>query len=71
MKKKGVLWILSGIIIFLGILFIAQSQSIVGPTQSFMYDNPEWIINGSILLSVGILIMISCVVISLWKNKRV
>ncbi|MFB5598716.1 MAG: hypothetical protein ACE5SW_00615 [Nitrososphaeraceae archaeon] len=71
MKKKGVLWILSGIIIFLGILFIAQSQSIVGPTQSFMYDNPEWSINGSILLSVGILIMISCVVISLWKNKRV
>lgn len=71
MKKKGVLWILSGIIIFLGILFIAQSQSIVGPTQSFMYDNPEWSINGSILLSVGILIMISCVVISLWKNKKV
>lgn len=71
MKKIGILWLISGIIIFLGILFIAQSESIVGPTQSFMYDNPEWSINGSILLSVGILIMISCVVISLRKNKRV
>jgi uncharacterized membrane protein len=44
------------IIIIMGVIFSLQSQSVVGPTSSFMYDNPEWTVNGSIVIAVGIII---------------
>ncbi|MDR4510844.1 MAG: hypothetical protein MRJ93_03960 [Nitrososphaeraceae archaeon] len=70
MKSTKILYLISGGFVFFGILFIAQSQSFVGPTQSFMYDNPEWEVNGSILLSIGILIFLSALTMTIWKNKR-
>jgi ABC-type xylose transport system permease subunit len=70
MKTTTVFYVFSGILIFLGILFIAQSQSYVGPTQSFMHNNPEWSIKGSILITIGILILISYIIISIWKRKK-
>ncbi len=30
-----------------------QSKSIVGPTSSFMYQNPEWTINGYVIIAIG------------------
>ena len=45
--------IIGSIIIAFGILFTAQSQSLVGPESSFMYRNPEWAVNGSIIAAVG------------------
>jgi hypothetical protein len=50
---------LAGIILTLaGIIFILQSNSIIGPISSFMYKNPQWGINGFILVIIGIIIAI-------------
>lgn len=70
MKRFNILYLISGCFIFFGILFIAQSHSFVGPTQSFMYDNPEWEVNGSILIGIGILIFVSALIITIWTKKR-
>ena len=34
------------IIIIFGIIFHFQGQGIIGPEQSFMYENPTWIDSG-------------------------
>jgi len=45
--KIGMLIIGIGIIVIIfGIVFFLQGQSVVGPKSSFMYSNPQWIING-------------------------
>lgn len=51
------------IVLGLGIIFHLQGQSIVGPTSSFMYANPDWIsygiqiaLVGAVVLGVGITI---------------
>ncbi len=46
------------LIIILGIIFTAQSKSVLGPSNSFMYSNPSWTINGSVLIIVGIIILV-------------
>ncbi len=46
------------ILTILGIIFTLQSKSIVGPSSSFMYSNPGWTINGSIIIGIGILILV-------------
>ena len=49
--------IISGIvIIFSGIIFTAQSRSIVGPNTSFMYDNPDWTLKGLVIIGAGFII---------------
>lgn len=60
---------LGSIIIAFGILFIAQSQSLVGPESSFMYRNPEWAVNGSIIAAVGAAIIIGGIVASIKRKK--
>ena len=51
-----------------GLVFTAQSKSIVGPESSFMYKNPQWTINGYVILGVSLAIIFSGVVI--WISKR-
>ena len=46
------------LIIVLGIIFSAQSKSMLGPSNSFMYSNPSWTINGSVLIIIGIIILV-------------
>lgn len=70
MKRSDILYVLSGCFIFFGILFVAQSHSFVGPTQSFMYDNPEWEVNGSLFIGIGILIFVSALTITIWTKKK-
>ncbi len=41
------------IIMAFGVLFVAQSQSLVGPEGSFMYGNPDWATNGSVIIVIG------------------
>ena len=48
-----------------GIIFTLQSNSIVGPTSSFMYQNPEWTINGYVIIAIGIIIGIFGII--LWQ----
>lgn len=57
MKRIGRILIIVGIIVvILGVIFSLQSKSVVGPSSSFMYDNPEWTVNGSIIIAVGVII---------------
>ena len=45
------------IIAIFGIVFFLQGQSLVGPKSSFMYSNPQWILNGQWITIIGIIIL--------------
>ena len=45
------------IITIFGIVFFLQGQSLVGPKSSFMYSNPQWMINGQWIAIIGIIIL--------------
>lgn len=68
MNVSKIIVIAGSVILSFGILFIAQSQSVVGPESSFMYRNPEWATNGSIIAAVGA-IMIAGGIIFWLKHK--
>ena len=58
-KKLSNYLTLAGTLLTLaGTVFILQSNSIIGPSSSFMYKNPEWSTNGFILIIIGIIIAI-------------
>jgi len=52
------------IVIIFGIVFFLQGKSIVGPKSSFMYSNPQWIINGQWIAIIGIVILVAGLLIS-------
>ena len=59
------------ILVAAGIIFTMQSNSVVGPSTSFMYDNPEWTNNGFIIIVTGVvLILIGFTVSQLKKQRR-
>ncbi|MHB8545837.1 MAG: hypothetical protein ACYDAJ_03640 [Nitrosotalea sp.] len=69
MKAKIVI-ILIGIVVFsFGILFYLQGNSMAGPTSSFMYSNPKWIVNGQWIAVGGALILAAGLGISLRRPK--
>ncbi|HYF99223.1 MAG TPA: hypothetical protein VD815_03960 [Candidatus Saccharimonadales bacterium] len=45
-------------IIFAGIVFQLQSISILGPESSFMYNNESWTLNGIIIVTLGIVLLL-------------
>lgn len=51
MNLSVLIVILGFSIIFFGAVFYLQSKSVIGPAQSFMYNNAEWNINGLIIIS--------------------
>ena len=68
LKNTGKYLIILGVIIVTaGIIFTMQSKSIVGPTSSFMYQNPEWTINGYVIIAIGTIIGIFGII--LWQIK--
>jgi hypothetical protein len=59
------------ILVAAGIIFTMQSNSVVGPSTSFMYDNPEWTSNGFIIIVIGIfLVLIGFAALQLKKHRR-
>ena len=52
------------IVMIFGTMFFLQGHSIVGPKSSFMYSNPQWIINGQWIVIVGIIILVVGLLIS-------
>ena len=72
MNSIGKSLIIVGTIIFtLGVIFSLQSKSVIGPSSSFMYDNPEWAVNGSIIIASGIIVVtVGGVIILFSKRKR-
>ena len=45
------------VIIMLGVIFLLQSKSSLGPSTSFMYSNPEWTLNGYIIIGMGVIVI--------------
>lgn len=63
-----ILIVIGIVCIISGLVFAAQSKSLVGPQSSFMYSNPEWTLNGFLILGVGFIILISG--IAIWGYKK-
>ena len=57
------------ITLIFGIIFYLQGNSIVGPTSSFMYSNPKWIVNGQWIAVSGVLILAAGLGISLRRPR--
>jgi hypothetical protein len=63
-KNTGKYLIITGLILIIaGIVFIFQSKSIVGPSSSFMYQNPEWTVNGYVIIAIGTIISVFGIVV--------
>jgi hypothetical protein len=54
-----ILLVVGFILIIAGIIFVAQSNSVIGPQSSFMYSNPQWTINGFAIF-IGGLVTLAC-----------
>lgn len=68
--RVGIAVMFIGIVAFVfGIIFYLQGNSLVGPTSSFMYSNPKWIVNGQWIAVVGVLILSAGLGISLRRPK--
>ena len=55
--RMGMILAVAGLItaVFGGI-FHLQGQAIVGPEESFMYSNPDWITYGIQIITAGVLL---------------
>ena len=58
------------IIIILGVIFLLQSKSSLGPSTSFMYSNPEWTANGYIIIAVGVMVTGVSVITRQYSKKH-
>ncbi|HXU96262.1 MAG TPA: hypothetical protein VFP45_07505 [Candidatus Nitrosotalea sp.] len=68
--RIGIVMIGMGItVVIFGIIFYLQGNSIVGPTSSFMYSNPQWIVNGQWIAVSGVLILAAGLGISLRRPR--
>lgn len=66
-KNTGKYLIIIGLMLIIaGIVFTMQSKSIVGPSSSFMYQNPEWTINGYVIIAIGTIISVFGIVV--WQG---
>ena len=57
------------IIIIFGKVFQFQGQGIIGPEQSFMYENRSWVDNGTYIAMLGVIIILIGYVVE--KKKSV
>lgn len=57
------------VIIAFGIIFFLQGNSRVGPTSSFMYSNPKWILNGLLIAAGGVAVLCTGIWLSLRRPK--
>ena len=61
--------VLGCILVIVGIIFTAQSKSVIGPQSSFMYNNPQWTSNGYTISIIGLLILAGSISIRLIKKN--
>ena len=67
---KKTLVVVGAILVMLGILFVAQSKSVVGPQSSFMYSNPQWIVNGFAICIIGLVVLVCGITIHYIKQAQ-
>jgi hypothetical protein len=58
------------IIVALGIIFKLQGESVIGPSSSFMYNDPIWSLNGYILVAIGLGLIVSGAAIGYYYRSR-
>jgi len=58
------------IVLAFGIIFHLQGQGIVGPQESFMYENPVWITHGLQIAIIGILIIGGGAGVKIYYTKK-
>jgi divalent metal cation (Fe/Co/Zn/Cd) transporter len=70
-RKYETSLIIAGIIMILaGVIFTLQSNSAIGPSSSFMYNNPEWTNNGLIIIIIGaILVIVGLTILQIKKRN--
>ena len=54
------------VILAFGVIFFLQGNSVVGPTSSFMYSNPKWIVNGLWVAAGGMAV----IAVGIWLKLR-
>jgi hypothetical protein len=54
---KIIIEIIGIALILAGLIFTAQSKSLLGPQSSIMYNNPTWTLNGSMIIMAGAIIL--------------
>jgi hypothetical protein len=64
-----ILFVIGALCTVAGLIFTAQSKSLVGPQSSFMYSKPEWTANGFVILGVGLAILFSGIAIWIYINS--
>jgi len=65
-----ILLVVGFILIIAGIIFVAQSNSMIGPQSSFMYSNPQWTVNGFTISVAGLSILVCALVIHFVKINK-
>jgi len=61
---------IGAIILAFGIIFHLQGQGVVGPQESFMYENPNWITYGQQIAVIGILIIGGGIGVKIYFTKK-
>ena len=58
------------LLIITGIIFQLQSNSMIGPSSSFMYANPDWTYNGLIIIGIGVSVIVIGLYLKIRTNKN-
>ncbi|MBI3253984.1 MAG: hypothetical protein HYZ56_04710 [Nitrosopumilales archaeon] len=70
-KKLPISIIVIGVIVLsFGIIFHLQGQGVIGPQESFMYENPNWITYGQQIAVIGILIIGVGIGVKIYFTKK-
>jgi hypothetical protein len=69
-KRNATIILISGmIVVAFGLLFTAQSKSEIGPQSSFMYNNPQWTVNGLAVAAFGSVVAATGLVLLLYQRS--
>lgn len=70
-KKLPISIIVIGVIVLsFGIIFHLQGQGVIGPQESFMYENPNWITYGQQIAVIGILVIGVGIGVKIYFTKK-
>ncbi|TVP41112.1 hypothetical protein [Candidatus Nitrosocosmicus arcticus] len=72
LSHKSGRWLITAgfILIIMGIIFQLQSISMIGPSSSFMYANPDWTFNGLVVIGVGVIVIVIGLYVTTRKYKK-
>ena len=71
MLVTKVLIIIGLVIVILGVIFLLQSKTSLGPSTSFMYSNPEWTVNGYIIIAMGVIVIGVGIIARQYSKKHI